>query len=102
MSNMYQPAHRSSRFLSVAFIAIFAWGMLVCRFAAATDIVSPAKVNATSDPYVALNQDGDGETIPPYAWDIIANGSTFRVRDDTAGTFPLIIEAAAPGSTFVV
>ena len=61
----------------------------------ATDIVSPANVKATSNPFLALVQDGIVGSIPAYQWALEGNQIEFSIHDLGGGAFPLQINAGA-------
>lgn len=80
------------RFTSIAPLLL---GMVVSRNAQATDIVSPASVNAADSPNVLFNQTGV-DSFPPYQWAIVGNDSTFFVRDvSNGGQVPFAIAAGS-------
>lgn len=68
--------------------------ILVCRVALATDIDSPAYLNAAYFPNLTFNQTGGG-AIPTYQWGILANESSYFVKDVSAQTYPFTIVSGA-------
>ena len=63
----------------------------------ATDIASPATVNAGSDARLELNQTGDG--VPPIKWTMNGNELAYTITDSATSVAAFGIEAGAPYAT---
>lgn len=91
---MIERTEMIGRVLLTATLIVLATGD---RQLLATDIASPATINAGSDPRLELNQTGVG--VPAYKWTMNGNEVAYTITDTATSLAPFAISAGAPYAT---